>query len=395
MDLNSPSLAPSVPADPILDADQQDKARALARARRKWQLVDLVIGNGYFLALLLTGGAVALRDWAFATAGNWWGAFALFNLIFWSGYMLLTMPLGYVGGYRLERQYGLSKQTVGQWLVDAFKGLVVGAVVSVPLLAGVYALLGSAPGAWWLWAWGGYAVFTLIAIVLVPVVIMPLFHKFTPLEDEALVARLHAMAARADAKVAGVFRWGLGEKSTQANAALTGFGATRRIIISDTMLDGYSPDEIEAVLAHELGHQVHADIGRFWIVNVAIALGALYVAHRVLSYFATAGGIPGLKGIGDFANLPLLLLVVSAASLCVLPLVNGYSRRREHAADGFALRLASRPEALATALTKLAGQNLADPYPPAWIEWLLYSHPALGKRVARIQQSLARLGVAG
>lgn len=370
------------PNTPILDAEQQARARALAKARRGWQLAELLVGNGYFLALWLSGGAIALRDWATATGPGWWGAFALFNLAFWAGYTLLTMPLGYWGGHRLERQYGLSKQTTTSWLIDALKGLAVGTVVSFPLLAGVYALLGAAPATWWLWAWGGFAVFTLVAIVLVPVVIMPLFHTFTPLEDESLVARLHRMAERADAKVQGVFRWGLSEKSTQANAALTGFGATRRIIISDTMLDGYSPDEIEAVLAHELGHQVNADIGRFWLLNLAVGFGALYAAHGGLSQVSTMGG---LKGLGDFANLPVLLLVVSAVSLVVLPVVNGYSRRRETAADEFALALASRPEALATALTKLASQNLSDPYPPSWIEWLLYSHPALGRRVARIQ----------
>lgn len=379
---------------PILDAEQQARARALSRARRGWHLAELVLGNGYFLILWLGGYAIALRDWAVATGPGWWGAFALFNAIFWLGYTLLTMPLSYWGGHRLERQYGLSKQTAGGWLLDALKGLVVGTVVSFPLLAGVYALLSAAPSTWWLWAWGGFAAFTLVAIVLVPVVIMPIFHKFTPLDDDGLVARLHQMAERAGSKVQGVFRWGLGEKSTQANAALTGFGATRRIIISDTMLEGYSPDEIEAVLAHELGHQVNADIGRFWLLNLAVGAGAFFAAHQVLSRFAAQGG---LQGLGDFANLPLLLLVVSAVSLGVLPVVNGYSRHRENAADAFAMRLASRPEALATALTKLASQNLSDPYPPAWIEWLLYSHPALGRRVAKIQAQTggaARAGLA-
>lgn len=367
---------------PILDADQQAKARALAKARRGWQLAELLLGNGYFLALWLSGAAVWLRDWALQTGPGWWGAFALFNAVFWAGYTLLTLPLGYWGGHRLERRYGLSKQTTGGWLVDALKGLVVSVVVSFPLLAGLYGLLAAAPETWWLWAWGGFAIVTLVAIVLVPVVVMPLFHKFTPLDDEALVARLNRMAERAGSKVQGVFRWGLGEKSTQANAALTGFGATRRILISDTMLDGYTPDEIEAVLAHELGHQVNADIGRFWLLNLALGAAAFYAAHRALGHFAATGGF---KGLSDFATLPLLLLTVSAVSLVVLPLVNGYSRRREHAADAFAIAIANRPEALATALVKLAGQNLSDPYPPAWLEWLLYSHPALGRRVAAIQ----------
>lgn len=369
---------------PILDDAQQRQARALARARRRVRVADLVIGNVYFLALLTSGASAALRQWAAHLAPNFYATLALYNLVFWAGYLALTLPLGYFGDHRLEVRYGLSKQNFAGWAADTLKGLAIGVVVGFPLLAALYAILAHAPSNWWLWALALYTAFSVVAAAVVPVVLMPLFYKFTPLEDAELVGRLQGLAARAGARVQGVYRWGLGEKSTQANAALSGFGATRRIIISDTMLEGYTPDEIEAVLAHELGHQVHGDIGRLLAVNVAIAAGALYVAQRVLAVTSHAFGLAGLT---DPANLPLLMLVLGAVSLVVLPLVNGYSRRREQAADGFALRLANCPAALGTALVKLAGQNLADPYPPAWIEWLSYSHPALGRRVAGIRRA--------
>ncbi|HEY9724299.1 MAG TPA: M48 family metallopeptidase [Oscillatoriaceae cyanobacterium] len=374
----------AIETTPILNDEQQTQARALARARRRIRVADLLIGNGYFLVLLLSGQSAALRTWASHLAPNFYATLALYNLVFWAGYLVLTLPLSYFGDYRLEKRYGLTKQGTAGWAADLFKGLGIGAVVGYPLLAALYAILAHVPGNWWLWALGLYTAFSIVAAAVVPVVLMPLFYKFTPLDDADLVGRLQSLAARAGAKVQGVYRWGLGEKSTQANAALSGFGATRRIIISDTMLEGYSPDEIEAVLAHELGHQVHGDIGRFLVVNVAIAAGALYSAQRILARTSHAFA---LTGLADPANLPLLLLVLGAVSLVVLPLVNGYSRRRENAADGFALRLATQPAALGTALVKLAGQNLADPYPPAWIEWLTYSHPALGRRVSGIRRA--------
>lgn len=371
-------------SDAILDQDQRDRAKALARERRGWQLAELLVSVGYFTLMLTTGASAALRDWAGAVAPGWWGAFLLFNMVFWGAHFLLSFPLSILGEYHLEKRYGLLKQSFAGWLGDAAKGLVLSAGIMLPLLAALYGALALAPGTWWLWALAGYALVSVVAIVVVPVWLMPLFHKFTPLEDEDLKARLAALAERANMPVAGMFRWGLGEKSTAANAALAGLGATRRIIISDTMLDAYSPDEIEAVLAHEMGHQAHGDIGRLWTVNVAVVGAALFLASLVLTRFSEAWG---LAGLADFANLPLLLLVLTGVTLVAMPLLNGYSRRREHAADGFALTHAERPEALATALTKLAEQNLADPEPPAWVEWLLYSHPALGRRVARVREA--------
>lgn len=368
---------------PILDEAQQARAKALARARRGWQLLDLLVGVTFLAAMLVSGASAQLRDWALGLAPAWWAGLLLFSAAFFGLYTLLTLPLSYFSEYRLEKRYGLLKQGLGGWIADAVKGLVLGAVISGPLLLGLYAVLGRFPETWWLWAIGGYALFTLVAIVAVPVVVMPLFHKFTPLEDPELASRLQGLAERAGARVQGVYRWGLGEKSELANAALTGLGATRRIIVSDTMLDRYSPDEIEAVLAHELGHHCHADIWRLWGVNVAVTSVAFYLGHLALGRFSTQFG---LTGLGDFANMPLFLLVLMGASLLAMPLINGYSRRREHAADGFAIRHAGQPAALASALTKLAGQNLADPEPPAWVEWWLHSHPALGRRVARVRQ---------
>ncbi|MFP5504176.1 MAG: M48 family metalloprotease, partial [Candidatus Sericytochromatia bacterium] len=272
-------------ASAILDDTQQARAKALARARRRWQLLELLVGVSFLAAMLATGASARLRDWALGVAPAWWAGLLLFSAAFFGLYTLLTLPLSYFSEYRLEKRYGLLKQGLGGWLADALKGLVVGAVIMGPLLLGLYAVLGRFPETWWLWAIGGYAAFTLVAIVAVPVVVMPLFHKFTPLEDPELEGRLQALAGRVGARVQGVYRWGLGEKSELANAALTGLGATRRIIVSDTMLDRYSPEEIEAVLAHELGHHCHADIWRMWAVNVGVTSLAFYLGHMALGRF--------------------------------------------------------------------------------------------------------------
>jgi len=218
---------------------------------------------------------------------------------------------------------------------------------------------------------------------LAPVVLFPIFYKFEPLEDEDLRRRLVVLGERAGTRVRGVYRWKLSEKSKKANAALTGLGNTRRIILADTLLDNYSPEEIEAVLAHELGHQVHRHILKSIFVQAGITLVGFWAANWALHYAVDQHWFLQLS---DFANLPLLALVSIVLSFLLMPALNAYSRFNERQADRYAFESIDSVEPFISSMNKLAEQNLAERTPAPWVEWLFHSHPSISRRLAAAQE---------
>jgi len=209
-----------------------------------------------------------------------------------------------------------------------------------------------------------------------------LFYSVKPLERDGLRARLIALAERAGAKVLGAYEWGLASKTKKANAALAGLGATRRILVSDTMLAEYSDEEIEVVLAHEIAHHVHGDIWKGIVFEGALVVAGFYLASRLLS--ALVGPL-GLRSPADVAGLPLLLLAAGAVSLVMVPVAHAMSRAFERSADRFALDLTRNPSAFISAMRRLAAQNLAEEHPSKIVQWLFYSHPPIRERIATAQ----------
>jgi STE24 endopeptidase len=209
--------------------------------------------------------------------------------------------------------------------------------------------------------------------------LFPIFYKFEPLDNEDLRRRLVLLSEHAGTRVRGVYRWKLSEKSKKGNAALTGLGRTRRIILADTLLDTYAPEEIEAVLAHELGHHVHRHILKSILVQAGITLLGFWVANWVLHY---AVDHHMFEELSDFANLPLLALTATALSLLLMPALNAYSRYNERQADRYAFESIASVGPFISSMNKLAQQNLAERTPSKWIEVLFHSHPAISKRVA-------------
>jgi len=220
--------------------------------------------------------------------------------------------------------------------------------------------------------------FSVLLGFLMPVMILPLFYKLVPLEDAVLTARIQQLAERTGHRIAGVYTINLSSRTTAANAMVIGMGATKRIALGDTLYETYTPEEIETILAHELGHQVHHDMELSVLVQSGLWLGSLYLAQRFLQW-----GIVrfGFDGPGDVAALPLLVLAVALFSFVSLPLINGYSRWRERLADRFALRVTGNAEAFARAMMRLAHQNLAELDPPVWVVWLLHDHPPIRERI--------------
>jgi len=369
-----------------LDPERQVKAKQYARIQRRLMLVDLGIGVVYLLAWLVLGWSQALKEWLLSWTSSEWLLVAAFGVIFGAVFLLIDLPLSYYEGFILPHRFGLSNQTLPGWITDQLKSLLVGGVFGLFFLEVIYAVLRLFPETWWLWAAGLLLIFDVVLSNLAPVLIFPIFYKFAPLGEEhaGLVERLMRLAERAHTRVRGVYQFDMSRRTKAANAALTGLGNTRRIILGDTLLNEFTPDEIETVLAHELGHQVHKDIPLGILFSTALTLVGLYLASLVLDwgviYF-------GFTGPGDIAALPLFALVMGAYGLVTMPLSNAFSRWRERGADEYALRMTGNGPAYASALKRLANQNLADADPEPWVEFLLYSHPALGKRIAMAEIS--------
>jgi len=351
-------------------------------------LVSCLVVAGYLTALLATGVSVALCDWLLATTARWWIALPLALGILGLPYRLLSLPLAWVSGFWLPRRYGLLHQPFRRWLLDVAKASAIGAVLALAASLTVYGLLRSTPW-WWLYAalafLAGYALLAWIT----PVWLVPLFYRLVPLADVDLRDRLLRVAARAGVPVLGVWVADQSRKGRAANAAVVGLGRTRRIVLFDTLIRDFSPAEVEAVLAHELAHQVHGDIGRGLLVQGAFTLFTLWVADWCLR--AGAAWL-GFSGPADLAGLPLLGLVLFAVGLVILPFGNAWSRRVERQADDFAVRTAGDPAAFITAMDRLANLNLADRDPPFVEELLFYSHPSVARRVARAQALLRSPG---
>jgi STE24 endopeptidase len=364
-----------------LDPERQKRAKHYARINRRLMLLDLSISGLYMLVWLLSGWSKALRDWLMQFTTNDWLLVLFYVIIFGGILFIINLPLSFYQGYLLPHRFELSTQKLSGWILDQIKEIIVGGVMGMILLEIIYAILRAYPTLWWLWVAGILLVFNVILANIAPTVLMPLFNKFVPLGDEHadLVDKLMLLAKRSGTYVRGVFKFDMSKRTKQANAGLTGLGNTRRIIIGDTLLNEFTPDEIETIMAHELGHQVNKDI------PIGILFGSL--TTLVGLYLASVGLTWGVKfynfdGTADIAAFPLFVLVLGFYGLVTMPLENGFSRWRERRADEYALSLTHNGATYASALTRLANQNLADADPEAWVEWFLYSHPALGKRIA-------------
>jgi STE24 endopeptidase len=363
-----------------IDPEKQEQARQYARIRRRIWLLETIASAAYLLAWLFFGWAKSLSSWLKALTGNEWLLVLGFILIFGGIASLLELPLGFYSGFVLPRRFGQSTQNLKGWIVDQLKGLLISAPLGLIVLELVYLALRLAGDWWWLWTGAGMLIFSVVLSNLAPILIMPLFNKFVPLGDEhaELAGRLMKLAERAHTKVRGVFKFDMSRRTKAANAALTGIGNTRRIVLGDTLINEFSTDEIETVLAHELGHQVHKDIPILIGFGTIMTLGGLYLASLALHW---AAGYFGFAGPADIAGLPALGIVLGAFGLVTQPLDNAISRWRESLADQYALQSTGKASAFASAMVRLANQNLGEVDPEEWVVFMFYDHPPLGERI--------------
>jgi Zn-dependent protease with chaperone function len=353
----------------------EDKATRYNRLKRRVSVVSLIATVALLATLLATGWSLALRD---AARSNVLAYVVLFSIV----NEAVGLPLAFYGGFVLERRYGLSNETFARWLLDQAKSFGIGLALGGGAAWLIYWCIRVSPELWWAIAGVTFAFLIVGLTNLAPVLLMPLFYSLKPLDRETLRGRLLALAERAGARVLGAYEWGLADKTKKANAALAGLGATRRILVSDTMLAEYSEDEIEVVLAHELAHHVHGDIWKGILFESGLVLAGFYLASRALAAFARP---IGLRGVDDVAGLPLLMLAAGAVSFVMVPVAHAMSRAFERRADRFALDLTQNPGAFIAAMRRLGAQNLAEEHPSKIVQWLFYSHPPMRERIAAAQ----------
>jgi STE24 endopeptidase len=363
-------------------APEESRARTYHRRQLALSLAEIALSAVYLLILVETRAAVSLTVWIRQWTSRWWLEVLVVVVILTAGHRLLTMPLTWAGRFWLPRRYGLLHQSLGRWLLDVIKAGVLGGALGLAAVEVLYGLMRVTPW-WWLWAaaifLAGYAMLALVA----PVWLVPLFYRLTPLPDGPLKTRLLALADGVRVPVTGIWVVDQSRKSRTTNAAVSGLGRTRRVLLFDTLLNEFTPDEIEAVVAHELAHQLHGDIRRGLLVQGALTLVTFWVANHALHAGAR---LLALDGPADPGGLPFFGLVLLAVSFVALPIANGWSRHVERSADRFALETISDPGAFVGAMERLAGLNLADRDPHPLEEFVFYSHPSIGRRISAARQ---------
>ena len=363
------------------ESDWQKKARTFARARLRLYGAQTAIGLLFPVLFWYFGGSAGLERLFGPLSSLRWVEVVLFLLVYEAITTVIFLPFSYYGGFILQHRFGLSRQHRSGWASDWVKSTAIGAFFFVAGMTAFYLVVPAFPDRWW---WILAIALTALALLLTyvaPVLLLPIFYKRSPVQDEDLAERIRTLAAKSGAHISQIYTIDMSRRTVAANAALTGIGRTRQVLLGDTMLQEFSPDEVETVVAHELGHHVHGDIWKgLGLEIVGVWIGLFLLQYLVRPIFLLAG----VGDVSTLANLPLLLFIGEIASLVLMPVANAFSRHYEAQADAFAASTSRMPEAYAGALYRLAKQNLSELWPPRWVEVLLYTHPAIGRRMAAV-----------
>jgi len=384
----SPSSAAPFPSISLAESPSNDahsEARRYQKAKLRATLLALAL-NAFVLVFLALGGGPFLDDVFRGLVGdNRWLRLILFGAVMASTAEIVGLPIDFWSGFMIEHRYGLSNQTLGRWIWRRIKSYLVIVPLGVVAVFAGYALIWYTGHWWWLWATAAWLGFTLVLGRLLPVLILPLFFPVSRLEDGPLVERLRHLIEGTGLHVEGVFRLDLSHVTRKANAALAGMGRTRRVLLGDTLLREFTPEEIEVVFAHEVGHHVYRHLPKMLAIQVIFAAVGLFLADRVvngLADFLHYHGTAQLAAWQDPSAMSLFLLVLAIFTLINMPILNAISRAFERQCDRYALKRTGLTSAYRSAFQKLAVLNKVDPDPPWPVVWFLEDHPPLRERLA-------------
>ncbi len=368
---------------PTSEEEAAARARLYARQRYVLALCSLLLGLAYLLAMVFFGSKV-LRTAVANVANNIWVQVLLYSSAFLVLYNLIALPLSFYSGYVTEHRFGLSRQNLASWLSDWFKKMALSLLLLLPIVEVIYFFLRHFPNYWWLFGSITWILFAVILARLTPTVLLPLFYKIEPIEAPEVRSKLSELMKDTQMEMKGIYRFNLSRETRKATAALAGWGRTRRVLLADTLLDAFTPEEIQVVFAHELGHYVRGHIPRLLIWSSVFSVLGFFFCKLVLLqttevlYRAEMLTSPS---VSDIATLPLFCLIFSLFGLVVLPLQNAYSRKLETEADLYALHKTGAHRAFISALSKLTARNLLERAPSRLVELIFYSHPPVEKRI--------------
>ncbi len=385
--LNRPAVPSAFSSSISLESHQ--KAADYTVARQRFSVVHVVLSIVMLFGWTLLGGLetlnLALQPFGIALGGLGYQVALIFAFSLIGG--LVELPLDWYSHFRIEQRFGFNRMSLGLWFTDLIKNFFVSSLIGLPLIAMVLWLMGAAGANWWLWAWGAWVIFNLLLMVIYPIWIAPLFNKFQPLEDETLKERVQALMQRCGFAAEGLFVMDGSKRSAESNAYFTGLGKAKRVVFYDTLLARLSHDELEAVLAHELGHFHHRHLRKSLISIFAMTLAgfaALGWLSMQPAFFVGLGVTPNAALPNDALAILLFLLVIPTVSPLIEPLWSAASRRHESEADAYAKQQASAP-ALVQALVKLTEDNAVTLTPdPVYVRFH-YSHPPVVERIAALQ----------
>ncbi len=359
------------------------RARRYSRQRYRLAVYSFLLGLAYLLVMVFLGSRL-LKIAVEKLAQNQWLQVLLYTLAFLLMYNIVAFPVSFYGGYVIERRFGLSRQSVGGWLLDRLKTVALSLVLLVPIVEVIYFFLRGFPNHWWLFGSLAWILFGVVLTRLAPVAVMPLFYKLKPLEAPEIKPKLARLAKEARLDISGVYQFNLSRETRKATAALLGWGRSRRVVLADTLLGSFTPEEIEAVFAHEVGHYVRGHVPRLiaWS-GVGAFLGFLFCKMTMdgATGLLAKTGMLASADVSDIATLPLFSLLFSIFALVLLPLQNAYSRKLERESDLYALSRTGNYRAFMTALSKLAALNLLERTPNRLVELIFYTHPPVEKRI--------------
>jgi STE24 endopeptidase len=378
-DESSGPVAQAPEAEP-LSAAERVEARSYERAKVTGVLLEKAIDLAYLAAFALWA-VEPLDAWLVGWLPRDTPRLAILVLVLTALHGLITLPLAWWSGYALEQRFGLSRQSLAHWGWQGCKRFALGAVLEVALLVGLYWVFWLAGAWWWLAAAAAFFLVSVVLSQLAPVVVLPLFYRVERLDDPELAARTARVAAGTGLAVEGVYRLALSDETAKANAALAGLGRTRRVLLGDTLLAEFTPDEIEVVLAHEIGHHVHRHIALMLLGGAAASAAGFWLTDRALAaWVAATGGSYDPQQLAP-ATLPVLLLTLGMLGTLAEPLAHAVSRRFERQADRYALQRTGMREAYVSAFRKLARLNKVNPQPHPLTVLLLHSHPPIAERL--------------
>jgi len=342
-------------------------------------LIEMAV-DVVFLAIIAFLVAQPIDQWLIGVSWlqNMWIRLAAFFTIIGAASFCVSLPFSYYSGFVLEHRFGMSRQTIFRWLLRLFKGGVLSFLFGLLMVEGLFFMIWLTGAYWWLAASAAFFAVSVLIGQLMPILILPLFYKVERLEDEELMERFEKLAKGTDLSIEGVYRLHLSAETTKANAALTGLGRTRRVLLGDTLIDKFTLDEIEVVLAHEIGHHVFRHIPKLILFGLIYSTISFFLCDVIVKAWVGEGF--RYDAVPVYA-LPMLVLVITVFSTLLAPLKNVLSRRFERQCDQYALQRTGLKESFLSAFHKLAKQNKADPNPHPLEVILLHDHPPISERL--------------